>query len=161
LATFLIVFRFISLAILIVAVSSSDANSALLLARPAQLSAAAFSAGLTWFIVRCFGHGRRMLSTSSRRLCFGSNLMRRFLFAASAASILIASGKTSAVAQDYPWCLQGKEWGYPGLCHFVSYGQCLATASGTFSYCGIDPRFAFASQRRGDWRGPAQPMTLR
>jgi uncharacterized protein DUF3551 len=81
--------------------------------------------------------------------------MRRFLFAAtSAATILIASGSTSAVAQDYPWCLQGKDWGYPGLCHFSTYSQCLATASGTFSYCGINPLVAFAAQRRGDWRVP-------
>jgi hypothetical protein len=80
--------------------------------------------------------------------------MRRFLFAAmSAVIILTTSGSTSAFAQDYPWCLQGKDWGYPGLCHFVSYGQCMATASGTFSYCGINPRFAFAAERRGGWWG--------
>ena len=68
--------------------------------------------------------------------------MRRFLFAASfAVLITVAAGSTSAIAQDYPWCLQGRDWGYPGLCHFWSYEQCQATASGTFSYCGINPRF--------------------
>ena len=88
--------------------------------------------------------------------------MRRFLFAAtSAATILTALGSTSAFAQDYPWCLQGKDWGYPGLCHFWTYGQCQATASGTFSYCGINPRVAFAAQRQGDWRGPAAPKPFR
>jgi hypothetical protein len=69
--------------------------------------------------------------------------MRRFPFAAvSAVALLVAAGSTSAVAQDYPWCLQGKDWGYPGQCQFWTYNQCLATASGTFSYCGINPLVA-------------------
>ena len=82
--------------------------------------------------------------------------MRRFPFAAiSAVALLVAAGSTSAVAQDYPsaWCLQGKDWGYPGQCQFSTYNQCLATASGTFSYCGINPLVAFAHQRRGYWPG--------
>ncbi|MBR1122823.1 DUF3551 domain-containing protein [Bradyrhizobium lablabi] len=80
--------------------------------------------------------------------------MRRFLFAAtSAVAILTAAGSTSAVARDYPWCLQGRDWGYPGLCDFWSYGQCMATASGTFSYCGINPRFAAVPPPRGVRRG--------
>ena len=74
--------------------------------------------------------------------------MRRFPVAAVCAVVLLAAGSTSAVAYDYPWCLQGKDWGYPGLCHFATYNQCLATASGTFSYCGINPHVAFAQQRR-------------
>jgi hypothetical protein len=56
----------------------------------------------------------------------------------------IALMPTPTLAHDYPWCLQGEDYGYPGLCQFVSYPQCQATASGTFSYCGINPRFAFA-----------------
>ncbi len=76
--------------------------------------------------------------------------MRRLLFAAlSVAAALIAAGATSAHAQDYPYCLQGREWGYPGNCQFTSYEQCMATASGTAAYCGINPRFGFAPQRRG------------
>ena len=77
--------------------------------------------------------------------------MRRPLFAAISAVAMLAAAGPSAFADDpydYPWCLQGKDWGYPGLCHFWSYGQCLATASGTFSYCGINPRLAFPHQRR-------------
>jgi hypothetical protein len=50
---------------------------------------------------------------------------------------------------DYPYCLQGRVWGYPGLCHFTSYPQCLATASGTDAYCGPNPRFAYRWQPRG------------
>ena len=43
--------------------------------------------------------------------------------------------------------LQGKDWGYPGLCQFSTYESCAATAAGTFSYCGLNPHFAFALQR--------------
>jgi hypothetical protein len=64
-----------------------------------------------------------------------------------AAVALLLTGSASArpapavVFWDYPWCLQGKDWGYPGLCQFATYPQCLATASGTFSYCGINPLY--------------------
>ncbi|UPJ54237.1 DUF3551 domain-containing protein [Bradyrhizobium sp. 200] len=54
------------------------------------------------------------------------------------------------VADSY--CLQGRVWGYPGNCQFSSYAQCMATASGTDAYCGINPQYAFALQRRGDYR---------
>ena len=53
--------------------------------------------------------------------------------------------------QDGYWgsrfCLQGKDWDYPGLCQFSTYESCAATAAGTFSYCGLNPHFAFALQR--------------
>jgi hypothetical protein len=80
--------------------------------------------------------------------------MRRIPLIIGAAVFLLAavgsaSGRPIIDNYDYPYCLQGKDWGYPGLCHFWTYEQCLATASGTFSYCGINPRFAFANQR---WR---------
>jgi hypothetical protein len=83
--------------------------------------------------------------------------MRRLFAAISAVAVLATAGATTAFAQDYPWCLQGRDWGYPGLCHFASYAQCLATASGTFSYCGINPYVAFAPQQRGYWRGAYGP----
>jgi hypothetical protein len=50
------------------------------------------------------------------------------------------------------YCLQGRIWGYPGNCQFSSYAQCMATASGTDAYCGINPHYAFALRRRGDNR---------
>ena len=67
--------------------------------------------------------------------------MRSYLFAVTAAIVLLtAIGIVSpSLAQDYPWCLQGRTWGYPGNCQFSTYWQCEATASGTFSYCGINP----------------------
>ena len=50
------------------------------------------------------------------------------------------------------YCLQGRVWGYPGNCQFSSYAQCMATANGTDAFCGINPHYAFALQRRGDYR---------
>jgi hypothetical protein len=50
------------------------------------------------------------------------------------------------------YCLQGRIWGYPGNCQFSSYAQCMATASGTDAYCGINPQYAFARQQRGAYR---------
>lgn len=79
-------------------------------------------------------------------------MRRSLLMIVSVASLLTAAGPASAAPiayWDYPYCLQGRDWGYPGLCQFSTYQQCLATASGTFSYCGINPRFAFARQQ---WR---------
>ena len=87
--------------------------------------------------------------------------MRRLLFAAaSAVALLTAAGSNPAAAQDYPYCLKRGSWGWPGLCQFWTYQQCWATASGTYSYCGINPSYAFAGQqqgyRQGYWRGYRQ-----
>ncbi len=60
-----------------------------------------------------------------------------------------------AAAQDR-YCLQGRIWGYPGNCQFSTYSQCMTTASGTDAYCGINPRYAFARQRRG-WHHGYRP----
>ena len=45
------------------------------------------------------------------------------------------------------YCLQGRDWGFPGNCQFSSRQQCMATASGTFASCGINPRYAHARHR--------------
>jgi len=50
------------------------------------------------------------------------------------------------------YCLQGRIWGYPGNCQFSTYAQCMATASGTASFCGENPQYLFAEQRRGYWQ---------
>ncbi|MGY3473676.1 DUF3551 domain-containing protein [Bradyrhizobium ottawaense] len=54
---------------------------------------------------------------------------------------------TDAVAQDR-YCLQGRIWGYPGNCQFANYAQCMASASGTNAYCGVNPRY-YARRYRG------------
>jgi hypothetical protein len=62
----------------------------------------------------------------------------------------ISTAPAGTVQDKY--CLQGRTWGYPGNCQFSSYAQCMATASGTASSCGINPQYLFAHQRRGDYR---------
>jgi hypothetical protein len=83
--------------------------------------------------------------------------MRRHVSLAVLATIsaLTALGSISPAAAEAiqdRYCLQGRKWGYPGNCQFSSYPQCMATASGTDAYCGINPQYAFARQRRGTYR---------
>jgi len=78
----------------------------------------------------------------------GENNMRHLfqpLFIAAFATLLAVAQPVAA--QDYKYCLQGRQWGYPGNCGFSSYRQCMASASGTESGCGINPRYAYP--RRG------------
>ena len=64
--------------------------------------------------------------------------------------VLLGSVPPSAAQERIQdrFCLQGRQWGYPGNCQFSSYAQCMATASGTDAYCGINPQYAFARHRR-------------
>jgi uncharacterized protein DUF3551 len=92
--------------------------------------------------------------------------MRTLAIAILTGSIVLGAGQAQAQAygrgfhvppSDYEsvpgsYCLQGRIWGYPGNCQFSSYAQCMATASGVDAYCGINPHYAFALQRRGDYR---------
>jgi len=73
----------------------------------------------------------------------------------AAVSALAFGGATSSATarqaiQD-TYCLQGPSNGYPGNCSFSSYQQCMATASGTYEGCGVNPMKSFA-QRRDDGR---------
>jgi hypothetical protein len=74
--------------------------------------------------------------------------MRKIIGAAAFVGMVFTALPASAQHDpyDYPYCLQGKDYGYPGLCHFTSYLQCQAPASGTFSYCATNPRFAYGWQ---------------
>jgi len=73
--------------------------------------------------------------------------MRRILFV-SLFALVSALGTNSAYAGRY--CLHGQQWGYPGNCNLSSHNQCVASASGTNSHCGINPRYAH--QHRGQGR---------
>jgi hypothetical protein len=87
--------------------------------------------------------------------------MFKLIGAAAFVGIVLTAMPASAQpydSYDYPYCLQGRDYGLPGLCQFTSYAQCEATASGTFSYCGENPRFAFAAPLDGQpprWHGRA------
>ena len=80
-----------------------------------------------------------------------SKLIGAAAFAGLALAALTALPASAQASDpyDYPYCLQGRDYGLPGLCQFTSYAQCQATASGTPSYCGLNPRFAFAATRDG------------
>jgi hypothetical protein len=54
-----------------------------------------------------------------------------------------------AQARQDQYCLQGRAWGYPGNCQFSSYAQCMASASGTDAYCGINPQYGSVRPRGG------------
>jgi hypothetical protein len=70
----------------------------------------------------------------------------------AAVSVLTVAGTTSSATAREPiqdtYCLQGRSSGYPGNCAFSSYQQCMATASGTYETCGVNPMKSFAQQRR-------------
>jgi uncharacterized protein DUF3551 len=76
----------------------------------------------------------------------------RFAFSSLLLMLIIAGFAASAgpaAAREFKYCLQGRNWGLPGNCSFSTRAQCMATASGTGATCGINPRYAFARQRRG------------
>jgi hypothetical protein len=69
----------------------------------------------------------------------------RLIFPATIAATLVSAAQPAMAGSK--WCLQGQDFGYPGNCQFSTYRQCMATASGTFSECGINPAYAYARQR--------------
>jgi len=72
--------------------------------------------------------------------------MCRIIGAAAFVAMVFAASPASAHdPYDYPWCLQGRAWGYPGYCYFTSYPQCQVAASGTDAYCGPNPRSLYES----------------
>jgi hypothetical protein len=73
------------------------------------------------------------------------------LFSPTMALARGGGGHGGEATQDR-YCLQGRQWGYPGNCQFSSYAQCMATASGTDAYCGINPQYAFARQQHDAYR---------
>ncbi|EFI50186.1 DUF3551 domain-containing protein [Afipia sp. 1NLS2] len=65
--------------------------------------------------------------------------MRKLLFAALALSAYASLDITPAAAQEYPYCIRGRD--YPGFgdCSYPSYAACAAAASGRFAYCERNP----------------------
>jgi Protein of unknown function (DUF3551) len=74
------------------------------------------------------------------------------MLALTAAGFATLATSAPAAAQDYPWCVQGRQTGIPGECAYQTFAQCMASASGRDAYCGRNPRNAFGQQqapRRG------------
>jgi hypothetical protein len=81
--------------------------------------------------------------------------MRRYLIIAAIPVLAFCTITPSSGARNHSgvgiqdrYCLQGRQEGYPGNCEFSSYAQCMATASGTDSGCGINPYYAFSRWSR-------------
>ena len=75
------------------------------------------------------------------------NAMLTMLALAAAGAVTMA-GSGPAAAIEYPFCLQGGGWGYPGECSYRSYAECQASVSGRYGYCNVNPRAAFAREGR-------------
>ena len=74
-----------------------------------------------------------------------------FTILAAVSALTVAGSMSSATAREPikdTYCLRGPSSGYPGNCAFSSYQQCMATASGTYETCGVNPMKSFARQRR-------------
>lgn len=77
--------------------------------------------------------------------------MRKLItMAMLASSVSAIAGTAPAAAREYPWCIQGGGWGYPGECNYETYQQCQASASGRYVHCGVNPVFAIDRARRGE-----------
>lgn len=71
------------------------------------------------------------------------------LAAATIVTVTWASVEPASAARSSArYCLQGKQWGFPGNCAFATRHQCMATASGTGSTCGINPHYAARNRMR-------------
>ena len=68
------------------------------------------------------------------------------MMAVTAAGAATLATSAPAAAHDYPWCVVGREMGYPGDCTYTTYNQCMASASGRYAYCEVNPRVAFRQQ---------------
>ena len=74
------------------------------------------------------------------------------LMAATAAGAATLATTAPAAAYDYPYCLQGRDTGIPGDCSYSSYAQCMASASGRYAYCNVNPRAAYGQMPRRGYR---------
>jgi hypothetical protein len=75
-----------------------------------------------------------------------AKLAMLIMLAGGAAAI---AGAGPAAAYDYPWCVTGGGFGYPGDCSYRSYAQCTASASGRRAWCNINPRAAYGRVPHG------------
>ena len=75
--------------------------------------------------------------------------MSRLLVTVLSTILVMAAIGSLSPAAAARYCLQGRQWGYPGNCQFTTLQQCRASASGTSASCGVNPRYAFARQRSG------------
>ena len=77
--------------------------------------------------------------------------MRRAMWALMVGCAASTSCAMPAVAQDYPFCIKGCNFGAGrGDCSFSSYQQCQASASGRDAYCAENPYFTAKPELQSD-----------
>ena len=77
--------------------------------------------------------------------------MRRAMWALMVCGAASTSRALPAVAQDYPFCIKGCDFGAgAGDCSFVSLAQCQATASGRDASCAANPWFNAKADMQAD-----------
>lgn len=60
-------------------------------------------------------------------------------------SVAATDAMNSAEARDYPFCIKGRDYDQVlGDCSFQTYEQCLATASGRYAFCDVNPYYSYA-----------------
>jgi len=72
----------------------------------------------------------------------------------AAAVCLAASFAAPARAVEYPWCLYYGMGGGGHNCGFVSFSQCLASASGTGGHCSQNPGYSPSAGPRSGYYAP-------
>ena len=79
--------------------------------------------------------------------------MRRLALAAlalAAAGLATLASTGPVMAYDYPWCIRAAELEPASDCSYRSYAQCMASASGRYASCYINPRVAYGRAYRGE-----------
>jgi hypothetical protein len=77
--------------------------------------------------------------------------VQRTIWALIACAAALMSGALPAMAQDYPFCIKGCDFGAGrGDCSFSSYQQCQASASGRDAYCSENPYFTAKAELQPD-----------
>ena len=66
----------------------------------------------------------------------------RLTAVAFGAAALMGAAPASAQTRDYPFCIKGGNYvSSLGDCSFDTYEQCVATASGRYSFCDRNPYY--------------------
>jgi hypothetical protein len=77
--------------------------------------------------------------------------MRRAMWALMVGCAAATSSAIPVVAQDYPYCIKGCDFGAGrGDCSFSSYQQCQASASGRDAHCSENPYFTAKAELQPD-----------
>ncbi|ACF03801.1 DUF3551 domain-containing protein [Rhodopseudomonas palustris] len=53
----------------------------------------------------------------------------------------LIGAQPAAASVEYPYCIQGKQQGFPGDCNYATFSSCRFTASGQGGSCVMNPRY--------------------